>query len=82
MCLADLGPVLDVDLRAGTARVDLAGVVREVSLAPLVLDGRAVAAGDWVVVHTGLAVELMDEAAAAEVVAARRDLTDDTGEDR
>jgi hydrogenase assembly chaperone HypC/HupF len=82
MCLADLGPVLDVDLRAGTAQVDLAGVVREVSLAPLVLDGRAVAAGDWVVVHTGLAVELMDEAAAAEVVAARRDLTDDTGEDR
>ena len=81
MCLADLGPVLDVDLRAGTAQVDLAGVVREVSVAPLVLDGRAVVAGDWVVVHTGLAVELMDEAAAAEVVAARRDVTDGTWRD-
>ena len=56
MCLADLGPVLAVDEAAGTAEVDLGGVRRSVSLAPLVLDGRPVVPGEWVVVHTGLAV--------------------------
>lgn len=76
MCLADLGPVVEVDPRTGTARVELGDAVRQVSLAPLVLDGRPVAVGDWVVVHTGLAVELLDAAAAAEVLDARRGLTE------
>ncbi len=74
MCLADLGPVLGVDASSGVAQVDLAGRVARVSLAPLVLEGHHVVAGDWVLVHTGLAVELMDEVAAREVVAARNEV--------
>jgi hydrogenase assembly chaperone HypC/HupF len=72
MCLADLGPVIAVSADGGWAQVDLAGTARRVSLAPLVLDGTPVAVGDWVVVHTGLAVDLMDDEAATRVVAARR----------
>ena len=81
MCLADLGPVLSVDTVAGTAEVDLAGRTKVVSLAPLVWDGRSVVAGDWLVVHTGLAVEIMDQTAAAEVVASRNEMLN-TGDSR
>ena len=75
MCLADLGPVLSVDdgrwqRPRWTWRVGR----KVVSLAPLVLDGHPVEPGDWLVVHTGLAVELLDETAAADVVAAREEM--------
>ena len=72
MCLADLGAVVRVDAAAGSAEVDLAGRTRTVSLAPLLLDGRAVAPGDWLLVHTGLAIEVLDETDAAEIATARR----------
>ena len=74
MCLSDLGPVVALDEDGATATVELAGRMRRVSLAPLVLEGRPVVPGDWLVVHTGLAVEVMDPAAAMEVVAARREM--------
>jgi hydrogenase expression/formation protein HypC len=75
MCLSDLGPVLSIDGVAGIAEVDLAGRTAKVSLAPLVLDGTQVAPGDWLLVHTGLAVELLDAADAAEIVASRSELS-------
>ncbi len=74
MCLSDLGPVLSVDATRGTAEVDLAGRHRQVSLAPLVLDGASVAPGDWLLVHTGLAVEVLDAVEAAVIVANREEL--------
>lgn len=74
MCLSDLGPVSSVDEVAGTAQIDLAGRTARVSLAPLLLDGLQVAPGDWLLVHTGLAVELLDAEAAAEIVASRAEL--------
>jgi hydrogenase expression/formation protein HypC len=62
MCLAVPGRVLELreagDLRA--ARVDFGGVVREASLA-FVPDARV---GDYVLVHVGFAISLIDEAAA------------------
>lgn len=72
MCLADVAPVVGVD--GSFATVELAGRLSRVSLAALALDGSDVQVGDWVLVHTGLAVELMDPAEAMEVVMARREM--------
>jgi hydrogenase assembly chaperone HypC/HupF len=60
VCLAVLGRVLAVDDRGDRAHVDVDGVERTIGLAPLTLAGRAVAPGDWVVAHSGLAVERLD----------------------
>ena len=65
MCLAVPGKVLtiagnDID-RAG--RVSFGGIVKEVSLAYVPEAG----VGDYVLVHVGFAISVMDEAEAAEV---------------
>jgi hydrogenase expression/formation protein HypC len=65
MCLAVPGKVLtiagnDID-RAG--RVSFGGIVKEVSLA-YVPEARV---GDYVLVHVGFAISVMDEAEAAQV---------------
>mgnify|MGYP001215703496 FL=1 len=63
MCLAIPGQILDVrdggDLFA-RGRVDFGGVVREVSLVCTPDAG----VGDWVLVHAGLAIAVIDAAAA------------------
>ncbi|MET0728042.1 MAG: HypC/HybG/HupF family hydrogenase formation chaperone [Acidimicrobiales bacterium] len=46
------------------AVVDVGGSHRSVSLAVLVLEDRAPEPGEWVLIHTGLAVEIIDEEAA------------------
>jgi hydrogenase assembly chaperone HypC/HupF len=74
MCLADLGPVVALETGGGFATVDLAGRLRRVCLAPLVLEDRQPRVGDWLLVHTGMAVEVLDEASALEVVAAREEM--------
>lgn len=78
MCLGIPGRILEVVDTAGTrARVDIDGVDREVSLAMLALDGGEVArAGDWVLVHLGLAMARIDEAEARETLVAMRELAD------
>jgi len=68
MCLSQVGRVTSID-GAGLAAVDVERIRRQVSLAPLVLDGRPVGAGNWVLIHAGLAVELLDEADALELIA-------------
>ena len=70
MCLSEAGRVLSRD--EGEAVIDVDGAERPVSLAPIVLDGRVVAIGDWVLVHTGLAVDLLDETTATELTAFSR----------
>ena len=65
MCLAVPGKVLtiagnDID-RAG--RVSFGGIIKEVSLA-YVPEARV---GDYVLVHVGFAISVMDEAEAAQV---------------
>jgi len=65
MCLAVPGKVLtvtgnDID-RAG--RVSFGGIVKEVSLAYV----PAAMVGDYVLVHVGFAISVMDEAEAAQV---------------
>ena len=74
MCLADVGTVLVLDDTAGTARVRMGDREIDVSLAPLVLTGVAPEVGDWLVVHTGLAVEVLDPDEAGRIRDARAEL--------
>lgn len=64
MCLSSAGQVVSVSADVGDAVVDVGGSHRSVSLAVLVLEDRAPEPGDWVLIHTGLAVEIIDEDAA------------------
>ncbi len=66
MCLAIPGQVLEiVDERNRLAKVDVAGVRRNVSVGLLddEEDG-GVVAGDWVLIHVGFAIARVDEAEA------------------
>jgi hydrogenase expression/formation protein HypC len=70
MCITVAGQVLSVDDGEGTAIVAAGGRRLAVSLAPIVLDGGRVATGDWLLIHTGLAVTVLDEHEAREILAA------------
>lgn len=70
MCLSEAGRV--IACHDGEARIDLDGRERIVSLAPIVLAGDTVRIGDWVLVHTGLAVEVLDEQVATDLNAFSR----------
>ena len=67
MCLAIPGKVVDVEGDVG--RVDFGGVQREVNLS-LVEAG----VGEYVVVHAGFAIEVLDEKAALETLELFRDI--------
>ena len=72
MCLAVPGRILSVageDL-ARTARVDFAGVVKEVSLA-CVPEARI---GEYVLVHVGVALNTVDEAEAERTLEYLREM--------
>lgn len=62
MCVSDVGRVVAVAADGATAELVEGGPRRAVSLAVLALEGTPVAVGDWVEVHTGLAVGVLDEA--------------------
>jgi len=64
MCLAVPGKVIDIEGK--TAVVDFGGVKREVRL-DLLPD---VKVGDYVIVHTGFAIEKLDEKRALEILEA------------
>jgi hydrogenase expression/formation protein HypC len=67
MCLAVPGQILSVsgdDPLLRTARVSFAGVIKEVSLGCLPEAG----VGDYVIVHAGMALSVLDQAEAAQVL--------------
>jgi hydrogenase expression/formation protein HypC len=65
MCLAIPGQVLEVvDERNRLAKVDVAGVRRNVSIGLLDDEDGGVGAGDWVLIHVGFAISKVDEAEA------------------
>jgi hydrogenase assembly chaperone HypC/HupF len=68
MCLTAVGQVQSVDDVRGTAIVVMGQRRQEISLAPIVLEGHPVAVGDWVLIHTGLAVTLLDPYEAREIL--------------
>jgi hydrogenase expression/formation protein HypC len=78
MCLAVPGELLDAtgdDPLTRVGRVSFGGVVRSVSLA-YVPEARP---GDYLVVHAGFALSVLDQEQAAEVFAALEQLSAATG---
>lgn len=65
MCISEVARVRAVD--GHDAIVDVRGVRRRISLAPLTLDGVVVAPGHCLLVHTGMAVAVLDPAEAASL---------------
>jgi hydrogenase expression/formation protein HypC len=62
VCLAIPGLIVEiVDQPNRLARVDVAGVVRNVNIGLLDVDGRGVGPGDWVLIHVGFAISQVDE---------------------
>lgn len=64
MCLAIPGQIVEVvDERNRLARVDVAGVLRNVNIGLLDGDGDGAGAvpGDWVLIHVGFAMSKVDE---------------------
>jgi hydrogenase expression/formation protein HypC len=73
MCLAV--PARVTEINEGAGRVDLAGVVREVSFA-LLPDARV---GDYVLLHAGYALQKVDEAEAEETIRLLRQIAEAGG---
>ncbi len=62
MCLAIPGQVIEmVDEANRLAKVDVAGVRRNVNIGLLDEDGTGAAPGDWVLIHVGFAISKVDE---------------------
>ena len=62
MCLAIPGQVIEiVDERNRLAKVDVAGVHRNVNVGLLDEDGTGAVPGDWVLIHVGFALSKVDE---------------------
>jgi hydrogenase expression/formation protein HypC len=73
MCVAEVGLVLDVQ-PGGDAIVDVDGRTQHVSLIALVLEEVEPKPGDWVLLHTGFAIEVLDEPEALELAVLARDV--------
>jgi hydrogenase expression/formation protein HypC len=75
MCLGIPGRVVEVDLDGRRAQVSIDGRVVEALLVALDPDPGPVVAGDWLLVHCGLAVERLEAEEArdlSELTAAAR----------
>jgi len=78
MCLAIPGQIMEVvDQEHRLARVDVAGVRRNVNIGLLDGDDSGVGPGDWVLIHVGFAISQVDEQEAR----ATRELLERMGED-
>ncbi|MBV9334666.1 MAG: HypC/HybG/HupF family hydrogenase formation chaperone [Solirubrobacterales bacterium] len=78
MCLAIPGQVIElVDAANYIARVDVAGVRRNVNVGLLVGDSGGVRPGDWVLIHVGFAISRVDE----DEARATRELLEGMGRD-
>ena len=70
MCLAVPGQIVEmVDEVNRLAKVDVAGVQRNVNVGLLDAEGGGVGPGDWVLIHVGFAISQVDE---EEALATRR----------
>ena len=78
MCLAIPGQIVEVvDPVNQLARVDVAGVRRNVSIGLLGAEGDGPGPGDWVLIHVGFAISQIDEGEAM----ATRQLLEQMGAD-
>ena len=66
VCLAIPGRFIEVtDAANRLALVEVAGVRRTVNIGLLDVDGRSAVPGDWVLIHVGFALSIVDEEEAA-----------------
>jgi hydrogenase expression/formation protein HypC len=78
VCLAIPGQILEVTDEANRlARVDVAGVRRNVNIGLLDADGAGPGPGDWVLIHVGFAISWIDE----DEATATRELLERMGTD-
>jgi len=78
MCLAIPGQIVEVvDDDRRLARVDVAGVRRNVNIGLLDADNGGVGPGDWVLIHVGFAISQVDE----DEARATRRMLEQMGED-
>jgi hydrogenase expression/formation protein HypC len=74
VCLGIVGRIVALNPeRADLADVDVAGLVRPINVG--ILEGEALAPGDYVLIHAGFAMEKIDAETARSQVAALRDYT-------
>ncbi len=72
MCLGIPGQIINIDDPASLmAKVDISGVQRMVNIACIVTDDHPAEAclGDWVLVHVGFAMSIIDEHEAQKTLA-------------
>jgi hydrogenase expression/formation protein HypC len=78
VCLAIPGRVIEVvDEANRLALVDVAGVRRTVNIGLLDADGVSAGPGDWVLIHVGFALSLVDEAEAEATLKLLQGMGDD-----
>jgi hydrogenase expression/formation protein HypC len=78
VCLAIPGRVIEfVDEANRLAVVDVAGVRRTVNVGLLDAEGHSAKPGDWVLIHVGFALSLVDEEEAAATLALLQGMGDD-----
>jgi hydrogenase expression/formation protein HypC len=78
VCLAIPGRVIEVvDEANRLALVDVAGVRRTVNIGLLDVDGQGAQPGDWVLIHVGFALSLVDEEEAAATLALLQGMGED-----
>jgi hydrogenase expression/formation protein HypC len=78
VCLAIPGRVIEVvDETNRLALVDVAGVRRTVNIGLLDVDGQGAQPGDWVLIHVGFALSLVDEEEAAATLALLQGMGED-----
>lgn len=66
MCLGIPGQVVELDANPHLAKVDVAGVRRMVNVG--LLEDEGIVVGDWVLIHVGFAMALIDEEEAARAL--------------
>jgi hydrogenase expression/formation protein HypC len=74
MCLGIVGQV--VQLESGhpdLAQVDVAGLTRSINVG--IIADQGISPGDWILIHSGFAMEKIDEATARSQMAALYDYT-------
>jgi hydrogenase expression/formation protein HypC len=78
VCLAIPGRVIEVvDEANRLALVDVAGVRRTVNIGLLDADGHGAEPGNWVLIHVGFALSLVDEEEAAATLALLQGMGED-----
>ncbi len=82
MCVSMPARVLAVHDHGREALVDIDGSERRVALTVLIFDGKTVAPGEWLLVHTGLAVEILAPSDAADLLELHRSAHGTGKEDR